>query len=177
MLDRHRYTDAEIDKILKTMTILTDSREQKNDHILMYLDQHGIPHKKMGLPCGDYSFMIPAAPDLGISRDKYFFDEIFIERKNSAEELSGCFTQTRSRFEEEFAVTKAKRKYLLIEKCVYSDIIEGNYRTDYGSKSFAASLHTFNCKYNLEIIFMPDISYTPIFITGTFHYFLRNILK
>lgn len=177
MLDRHRYTETEIDRILKTMIILTDSREQKNDHILAYFDQHGIPHKKMGLPFGDYSLMIPADPDLGISRDKYFYDEIFIERKNSAEELSGCFTQTRSRFEEEFAIAKAKKKYLLIENCTYSDIIEGKYRTDYGAKSFAASLHTFNCKYDLEVVFMQDISYTPIFITGTFHYYLRNILK
>ncbi|MBS6954263.1 MAG: ERCC4 domain-containing protein [Enterocloster asparagiformis] len=177
MLDRHRYTESEIDKILESMTILTDSREQKNDHILSYFDQHKICHKKMGLPCGDYSFMLPAAPELGIARDKYFFDEVFIERKNSAEELSGCFTQTRTRFEEEFAVAKAKRKYLLIENCQYSDIISGNYRTDYGAKSFAATLHTFNCKYSLEVVFMPDISYTPIFIIGTFRYYLRYILK
>lgn len=177
MLDRHRYTDAEIDRILKSITVLTDSREQKNDHILSYFDQHNVLHKKMGLPCGDYSFMIPADLDLGISRDKYFFNDIFIERKNSAAELSGCFAQTRARFEEEFALAKAKRKYLMIENCTYADIAEGNYRTDYSSKSFLGSIHTFNCRYNLEICFMPDIKYSPVFILGTFHYYLRDLLK
>lgn len=178
MLDRHRYTETEADKILNSMVILVDSREkQGSDHIIAYFDRHHVPYKKMGLPCGDYSFMLPADPELGIERDKYFYDDIFIERKNSAEELSGCFTKTRSRFEEEFASAKAKYKYLLIEKTDYPQIVEGNYNTDYGSKSFVGSIHSFNSRYDLQIVFMPDINYTPVYIIGTFRYYLRNLLK
>ncbi len=177
MLDRQKYTDAEIDRMIKSMVILTDSREQKNSHITTYLDKHNVLHKKIGMPCGDYSFMLPADPEFGIIRDKYFYNEIFIERKNSAEELSGCFTRTRTRFEEEFSLSRAKRKYLLIEGCNYFDIVEGKYNTDYGSKSFTASLHSFNSRYGLEIIFMPDPQYSAVFIVGTMQYFLRNLLK
>ena len=177
MLDRNKYTDTEIDKIIKSMTIITDSREQKNDHIISYLDRHKVSHTKIGMPCGDYSFMLPENSELGITRDKYFYDEIFIERKNSAEELSGCFTRTRTRFEEEFSLSKANKKYLLIEGCNYFDIVEGKYNTDYGSKSFMASIHTFNSRYGLEIIFMPNPKYSAVFILGTMQYYLRNLLK
>jgi hypothetical protein len=115
--------------------------------------------------------------DLGLNRDKYFYDEIFIEKKNSAEELSGNFAQNRTRFEEEFATAKAFKKYLLIENCNYSDIVNGNYNTQYNSKSYLGSLHSFNHKYNLEIMFMPDNSYSAPFIYGTFQYYLRNLIK
>lgn len=177
MLDRQKYTDSEIEKILKSMVILVDSREKSADHILSYFDKHDIQHKKMGLPCGDYSFMLPASSEFGIPRDKYFHNDIFIERKNSAEELSGCFSQTRSRFEEEFAVAQAGTRYLMVENCDYSTIVTGQYRTEYGSKSFVGSLHSFNVRYGLQIIFMPDPGFSPIFIAGTFHYYLRNLLK
>lgn len=114
---------------------------------------------------------------MGIMRDKYFYEEIFIEKKNSAEELSGNLTQTRTRFEEEFAKSSAKKKYLLIENCNYQDIVDGNYNTQYNSKSYLGSIHSFNHKYNLEIVFMPNPEYTPIFIFGVFNYYLRNLLK
>jgi len=157
--------------------ILVDTREKKNENILSYFDKHKIPYEKIALPCGDYSFKLPENKELGISRSKYFYDEIFIEKKNSAEELSGNFAQTRTRFEEEFATAKAKKKYLMIENCNYLDIVNGNYNTQYNSKSYLGSLHSFNHKYDLEIVFMPDNSYSPIFIYGTFQYYLRNLVK
>lgn len=157
--------------------ILIDTREKKNDNITSYFDKHKIPYEDITMSNGDYSFKLPANPELGIMRDEHFCDEIFIEKKNSPEELSGNFAQNRTRFEEEFSISKAKRKYLLIENCSYHDIVKGNYDTKYHSKSYLGSLHSFNSKYNLEVVFMPDNSYTPIFIYATFQYYLRNILK
>ncbi len=45
----------------------------------------------MGLANADYSFMIPANQELGITRAKYFYDEITIEKKANLEELSAKF--------------------------------------------------------------------------------------
>lgn len=163
--------------MLNSITILIDSREKKNQHILSYFDKHKIPYCKMALTCGDYSFKIPKNNSLGFARDKFFHEEIFIERKSSADELAGNFTTSRSRFEEEFAISQAGTKYLMIENCTYQDIISGNYKSDYSNKSYLGSLHTFNHRYNLQVFFMPNKEHSPIFIYGVFKYYLRNILK
>ncbi len=38
--------------------------------------------------------VLPANPELGITRDKYFYDEITIEKKANLEELSANFSST-----------------------------------------------------------------------------------
>jgi ERCC4-type nuclease len=163
--------------ILKSIVILIDSREKSTNHITDYYDKHKINYERLALPVGDYSFKIPANEDLGILSDQYYYNDIFVERKNSAEELSGCFTQTRARFNEEFASAYAKRKILLIENCNYEDIVNGNYKTEYNSKSYLASLHSFCTKYDLRLMFMPNNKYSPIYIYGCFQYYLRYLLK
>ncbi|PGV97520.1 nuclease, partial [Bacillus cereus] len=67
----YRYTDAEINKILKTLTIVIDTRENANNHIRDYLHQKGIPIKNQKLDTGDYGCMIPKNEELGIPRDIY----------------------------------------------------------------------------------------------------------
>lgn len=177
MLDKYKYSEIEQKDILKSMVIVIDSREKVNSHITEYFDKHNIPYIKKALSIGDYSFMIPMNQEYSIPRDLYYGNEIIIERKANAEELSGNFSQTRTRFEEEFATAKANRKYLLIENCNYSDIVDSKYETQYNSKSYLGSIHSFNDKYDLQIVFMPDNKYSPIFIYGTFQYYFRNIIK
>ncbi len=99
-----------------------------------------------------------------------------VERKGSLEELSGNFSQQRSRFEEEMA-TYLGKKYLLIENANYQDIITGKYNTKFSAKAYLASLHTFNHRYDLQIMFMPDPQYSGYFLYGVFTYFLRQILR
>lgn len=158
------------------MIILIDTREKSNAHITSWLDKKKINYKSMALPCGDYSVMLPENKELGIDSDKYFFNDIYIERKNSAEELSGCFSQTRERFNNEFYRSYATRRYLLIENADYSSIVNGEYDTKYNSKSFLGSLHSFNIKHNLQIVFMPDNNYSPVYISAVMQYFLRFLL-
>lgn len=177
MLFKRKYSTAQIDHLLKTMVVLVDTKEKSNEHIVTYFDKHKIPYKKLSLPSGDYSFMLPKNEDYDILSDLYFYEDIFIERKNSATELSGNFSTGRNRFESEFLRSKALKKYLMIENCSYKDIANGNYKTEYDPKSFLGSLHSFNQKYNLEIVFMPDQTLSPLFIYGTLKYYLRNILK
>ena len=177
MLNRRKYTDLEIQKILKQIIVLIDSREKQSKHITDWFDAHKIRYEIMSLPAGDYSFALEEIPELDLQHRQYFYNDIIIERKNSLEELSGCFAQTRERFNDEWSRCYAKRKYLLIENATYKDLVDGNYNTQYNSKSFLGSLHSFNSKYGLEIMFMPDKNYSPIFILATFQYYLRFLIK
>lgn len=176
MLDKFKYTDKELDELVKSLTILVDTREKNNQHLLDYWDDKGINHKKKALSYGDYSFMIPKNEDLNIPRDIYFDGEIIIERKGSLEEISGNLTKERDRLEKEFSLSP-KTKVLLIENGTYGDVVTGNYNTQYNKKSFWASLHSFWHKYNIPVFFMPDTKYSGIFVRGYFEYYLKNYLR
>lgn len=177
LFGKYKYTDSEERELLDSIVILVDTREKVNDHITDYFDKHHIPYKKKALKNGDYSFFIPQNEKLGIYRDTYFHDDIFVERKASLEELSGNLSTKRADFEEELAVAKAHKKYLLIENANYEDIVNGKYNTQYNKKSYLGSIHSFNHKYDLEIVFMPDSTYSPIFIYGVMQYYLRNLIR
>lgn len=82
------YTKKEYDKLLSHMRIVCQTNEKANEHILQYFDRSGIEYVNRSIPEGDYSLMIKACPELGFPLDTYFYDEVFIERKNSLQELA-----------------------------------------------------------------------------------------
>lgn len=175
MIEFYKYTDKELKILLKSIVILVDSREQSNKHLTQYWDSKKIPYVVKKLDFADYSFMLPANQELGIVRDLYFEDKISLERKNSLEEISSCFTTTRTAFENEFIRSKGK-VHLLIENALYEDIINHRYKTEYNPASFLASLHSFSERYNLSVNFIKDNKHSGQFIYFTFYYFLRNYL-
>lgn len=175
MIDFYRYTDKELQTLLKSLTIIIDTREQDADHIIKWFSEKKIPHITQKIESGDYSFFIPAAPELGIARDLYFTDKIAIERKGDLVELSGNFTNDRLRIETEF-IRKKGKMLLLIENAEYTDIIKHNYRTEYKPESFLATLHSFSERYDIPFTFMKDKKCSGQFIYYTFYYFLRNFL-
>lgn len=177
ILSYYHYSDSEKKAILKSIGILIDTREKKNEHLIDFFDAHKIPYEKRALDSGDYSFYVPANPELGIDKTMYFQNEIFVERKASLDELAGNFTRNRTRFEEEFSISPAKKRYLIIENANYYDIVDGSYSSSYNNKSFVGSLHSFNMKYDVQVIFMPDNRYTGSYIVGLFKYFLKNLLN
>lgn len=176
MIDKFKYTDKEIKEILKSLTILCDTREQKNAHIIEYFDSVKVNYKQKKLDYGDYSFMIPKNPEMDIPRDLYFDKEIMIEKKNGLDELAGNTTKERDRFEKELALSPPN-KVLLVENSTYSDLIEGKYRSDYSPKAYWATLHTFMVRYNIPVFFMPDKKYSGVFIRGYFTYYLKEKLR
>ena len=176
VFNQYRYTDKEIEEIIKSMVILVDTREKKMDHITEYFDKAKIPYKKKALPYGDYSFLVPQNESLSIPRDLVFYNDIVIERKGSLEELSGNLTKERDRLEKELALAP-KNKVLIIENANYSDVVNGNYKTEYNNKSYWASLHSLWHRYNIPMFFLPDHNYTGFFIRGYFCYYLRSLLK
>lgn len=119
---------------------------------------------------------MPANEQLNIDREMRFDKLIAVERKANLDELAGNLTQNRARFEEEMATFNGK-KYLLIENASYVDLVNGKYRSDYNPKSYLATLHAFNHRYNLEIVFMPDSSKSGLWLFSTFAYWLREQLR
>jgi ERCC4-type nuclease len=176
MLDKFKFTDKQKEELLASITVIVDTREKENKHILDWFDKKKIKYIKKGLSQGDYSFFLPQNDDLSIPRDLYFDKDIVIERKASLEELSGNLSQQRDRFEKELSLYKGKM-YLLIENSNYSDICSGNYKTDYNKKSYLGSIHSFSDKYNLPVMFMPENKCSGIYIYYTFYYYLRNIIN
>ena len=65
---------------LKAVTVVSDSREKENEHILSALDQMGVAHEARKLDMGDYSFYLPGR-DFSLS--------CAVERKNGPEEIYG----------------------------------------------------------------------------------------
>lgn len=158
------------------MTILVDTREQKTEHITDSFDKNDIPYKRKVLGYGDYSFVLPKNDALSIPRDMYFDKKCVVERKASLEEISGNLTKERDRFEKELCLAP-KTKVLLIENANYSDVVTGNYNTQYNNKSFLASLHSFWFKYNIPLFFVPDNRYSGLFIKKYFEYYLKNYMR
>lgn len=174
MNNNYKYTESEQKKILSSVTILVDSREQKNQHILSWYDAKKIPYKEYKLDCGDYSFYVPANPELSIHRDTYYDKQVCIERKGTLDELIGNFSE-RTRIEDEFLRHKGNMT-LLIENSSYKDMYEGNYQSKYNSKSAIGTLHSFSLRYNVPFVFL-DASYSAKFIFCHFYYYLKNKLK
>jgi ERCC4-type nuclease len=170
------YTDNELKTLLKSLTVIVDTREQENSHITNYFEKQNIPYKSRKLDFGDYTFMLPANLELGIVRDIYFTGNIAIERKGSLEELSGNLTNDRARFEAELIRGSRAKLYLMIEDSSYADIVGHKYRTQYEPKAFLAALKTYEMRYGLGVNFV-TATCGGNFIYHTFYYYLREYLK
>lgn len=161
--------DSEITELLKKITIISDTREKVNDHILKYFDNKKIPYIKRSLQTGDYSAMIG---------DMTLEHEITIERKSSLDELAGNLTTDRQRLEGEFTRAKADglKVILLIENGSWEDIELHNYISKLEPKSFTATLYAWQVRYNITVNFCkPNTSGKIIY--GHLYYAAREALK
>jgi hypothetical protein len=179
----YKFTDTEINKLLKeNFTILYDTREQQNQHILDYFDKQKVSYKKQKIDEGDYTAIITKRPDMGIYRDLYF--PAAVERKNSVDELAGNLSEkTDSRDDirliRELQRAKAKgiKMYLIIEdKNGMENIKKGNYRSLYKPKSFLGRLSSIQDSYLHDTIFVSSND-TGFEIYRKLYYSVRNFLK
>jgi len=169
------YTNAQIEEILKSITIIVDTREQKNQHILDYFNAKGIKHINRKLDVGDYSFLIPDIfnPDILYDYSKHFS----IERKGSLEEVSNNIGTGRTAFENELKLARFNNTSLsiAIEDCSLADICNGNYNTKYSKEAFIGSVLTFKHRYNVDFNFVSKADMGR-FIYLNAYYYLRNTL-
>jgi len=177
-LDAH-LSDAQIKKILENITIIVDSREKKNEHIIDYFLEHGINWEKKALSCGDYSVILNIDIE-GFPKEVDLRNEVVVERKNSLEELSSNFTSGRTNFENEFSLgfDKGTQMFLLIEneESIFNNIKNNKYNSSYNSNSFMASLITFMHRYKINIL-NSSKELTGELIYKTLYYYTREILK
>lgn len=163
-------TDREKSDIMKDMVILTDTREQKNGHILDYFDCIGATHREEKLETADYTFILPNYPDLNLD------GAILIEKKNSLDEIAGNFTRDRERFVREFERIQEEHLHLVIEGASWKKLLNGNYRSQFHPKSFMASLITFNVRYGCPVWFV-NRDESPVLIYNLLYYELKEHLN
>ena len=120
------------------MKIITDSREQKPY-------QFETPAQVGALAVGDYSIV-------GME------SHVSIERK-TIDDLIGCLTTGRQRFERELHRGKALDYFALIIEGSLSDLANGNYRSKMLPKSAVQSLLAFSVRYRLPILFCENRAY------------------
>lgn len=152
---RRVFTDKEIKAIKNNLTILVDTREQRNQHILDFFDRKNIKYETHKLDYGDYSCKIPANTIEGQTNDIYFDRDIVIERKACIDELASNFKEDGVRIKTELAhINKYNIKsYLFIEDPNYDKNIRmGNYRSEYNPKSLYARIKkSIEMRYNTLI--------------------------
>lgn len=166
---RRYRTDKEINDTLKELTVISDSREQNNTHILQYFDSKKIPYITRKLDTADYSAMLG---DMTLEHDT------IIEKKSGLDEIAGNFTVDRQRFEDEFLRSKAEgaKVFLIIENASWSDIFLHNYRSKLKPQSLIASLFSWQVRFNITICFCKPEE-TGQMIYGILFYAAREALK
>jgi ERCC4-type nuclease len=135
-------------KILSDITIISDSRERKNDHILTWFKDNNISYKVEKLDSGDYSLILPNYPELDLDR------KFLIERKANLDELSNNLTKDRDRFHREFErLGEFDKMHLVIENATFKKMLSGSYRSSFSPKAYLASLLTFAIRYDINVWF------------------------
>ena len=165
----------QIEKLLDRMTILIDTNEKDYSHIIDVLEVCKKDFEFTKLNFGDYSFRLNhSLPNLLID----FSHKISIERKANLDELIKNLTTGRKRFENELerSKTSAASLTLMLENATYEDILRGNYQSKFPSKSFFASILTYQARYNLDVMFINSIC-SANYIYNRFRYYLRDYLK
>lgn len=148
----YKFTDKEIEGVLKTLTIVMDTREKNSTHITEYLNKKGVPLKIQKLNHGDYSAFIPANEELGILRDIYL--NSFVERKNGVDEItSNLQKDTQHAFINELIRAQGSKFVIYVEEPDFDEkIAKGLYRSRYDPKALKGRLESLKAKYNFEIV-------------------------
>lgn len=138
---------AEIEDVMKTFTILTDTREQPTERAKLRYKQFGCPYKRQKLDFGDYGAAI-------YLNGKELIVPAKIERKMNLTEICGNFTQERARFTREFErAAEAKEKIIiLVENSSWEMAYAGQYRSHMHPNSLIASMLAWLARYNCQII-------------------------
>lgn len=149
------YTHFEIDRMLQSMMILVDTREQDTPQLKKRLEGLERPFRRHKLDYGDYSCEI-TKPDGNVL---CMANKIAIERKMNLDELCNCFTNGRERFQREFerAQSDGAKVYLLVERASWEKIFAGTYRSKMKPEALSASILAWCARYNLTPLFCrPD---------------------
>ena len=169
-----KWNDAEIEKSLKSIVILVDTREKKWGHIRAALEELGCPYVSQKLDFGDYSYRY-TRPD-GTEEDCSSL--IAVERKANLDEICGNFTYGRDRFEREFrrAREKGAEVHLLVEDANWGKIKNHMYLSRLNPAALQGNLLSWVFRYDLRLWYNTT-ALAGEFIYRLFRYHLRNKLQ
>lgn len=145
----------ETDNILKSFSIIVDTREQVTPRAKKRYSDFGVEYTKGILDYGDYTYNLNLPSGKLHNVNKRIRGKCVIERKQNLDELAMCFTRSRDRFRREFLrATEADAKvYLLIENASLDMLLKGQYRSRFKPQAFIASLMAWAVRYNMTPIF------------------------
>lgn len=168
------YTHFEVKKMLDSMICLYDTREQETVALKKRLEGLKCPSERYKLNFGDYSL---AYIDLDGNK-VYLTDKVAIERKMNLDELCGCFTSSRARFEREFlrARESGAKIHLLVEEGTYEKMFNGGYKSRLNPDSLIASWLAWANRYNIQLHFCKKET-TPRLIYKILYYHLKTHLE
>lgn len=146
----------EIKDTLDSFSIIVDTREQTTSRSVERFESFGVPYRRATLRYGDYcgNAVLPdgrQVHDVSVTIKA----PCVIERKMSLDELAGCFTRGRDRFQREFnrASEAGARVFLLIENGSWGAIQNHRYKSRFAPAAFMASLTAWTIRYNLTPLF------------------------
>lgn len=131
---RYKFTDKELKKVLDSLVVIVDSREQNNQHIIEFFNKKKIPYKVVKNDFGDYTAMLPSGTIGTFTSDIYFDRDIAIERKNSIDEIAGNLKDDAARLKKELAhlnMNQIKYFFFVEDKDYHTNLRNGNFRSQY----------------------------------------------
>lgn len=170
---------CEIERVLETVTILIDTREQDTERSRRRAKALGAPVSRATLSYGDY------CANAELPDGTKIYDEAArisptcaVERKMSLDELAECFTRGRARFEREMlrAREAGASLWLLVENASWEALLNGRYRSRLPAKSLLASVMAWSFRYGLHVILCDEFT-TPILIREILYRDLKERLQ
>lgn len=167
-------------EFLKKVTIISDTREQMNSHILNNFQSWGVKHISQKIPLGDYSFTC---------NDTDFSLLCAVERKANINELWNNITKDRERFEKEISGMHSLTgtAALIIENCPSRDFLKSytvpEQQMMYQGRKIADIGRYIDCtlmswsspnRYNLHVHYINGHDTTAEFLLAYFYYFYEN---
>ena len=145
---------VDLKRILASMEILVDTREQRTDRARRRYESFGIPYRRATLSYGDYTYNAMIAPDKPLfDAEQTVHPLCAVERKMDLDELAECFTRSRDRFRAEFerAQECGCKMHIVIEDANWENLMSGRYRSRFNEKAFLASITAWAVRYDAGI--------------------------
>lgn len=151
-----RSTDGIIknEDVLKSLSVLIDSREQDTERARKRYQAFSVPYSRAALDYGDYTYNATIDGKPIFNTDERIYPLCAVERKMNLDELAGCFTRDRKRFQAEMERAKEHnaRMFLLVENASWENLINGKYKSRLNPTAFFASITAWMVRYDLNVI-------------------------
>lgn len=150
--------ELKIEDVLQSMTVLCDTREQDTERARKRYETFSVPYERATLDYGDYTYNAVVNGKPLFDTAEKVFPLCMVERKMNLDELAGCFSRERKRFQAEMerAQEHGARIFLLTENASWESLINGRYKSKLNPKAYFASITAWMVRYGLQVIFCKE---------------------